>query len=539
MNKITVLIMFLLLSTGIAAHAQEWQWMVSVDSVISQETKANPNAFLWIPPGCKQVRGVVIGQHNMIEEGIFEHPAFRKALAGIGFAEIWITPGPDLVFNFSKGAGEPYNLLMKKLAIASGYTELEFAPIIPIGHSAAASYPWNFAAWAPSRTLAMLSVHGDAPLTNLTGSGQPNPDWGNRTIDGIPGLMVAGEYEWWENRLKPAINYKQQHPAAPISLLADAGRGHFDYSDGLVNYLALFIKKAAQYRLPVNMPLNKYPMLKPIDPQNGWLADRWHRDSLPQAAPAPYAQYKGNRTQAFWYFDKEMADATETYYATARGKKPQYIGFVQDNSLLNFNQKLHARIVGKFEPLADGLTFYISAAYTDTLRKSFSTDHDKQKINITRICGPVVKINDTTFSVRFYRMGLNNPKRTGDIWLLAASNGDAVYKSSVQQFNMRIPLKNEAGEEQHIQFPAIADVTGKTKTIHLNAKADKGLPVYYYIQQGPAVTNGDNIVFTNIPPRSKYPVKVTVVAWQYGRSIEPKIKSAEPVSRTFYITAPL
>lgn len=537
MNKITALIVFVLLNIG-TARAQEWQWMVSADNVISKETNASPNAFLWIPPGCKQVRGVVVGQHNMIEEGIFEHPAFRKALADIGFAEVWITPGPDLVFDFNKGAGETYNLILKKLAGESGYTELEFAPIVPIGHSAAASYPWNFGAWAPSRTLAMLSVHGDAPLTNLTGSGQPNPDWGNRAIDGIPGLMVMGEYEWWENRLAPAIKYKQQHPAAAISLLADAGHGHFDYSDALVHYLALFIKKAAQYRLPVNMPLNKYPVLKPVDPQKGWLADRWHRDSLPQAAAAPYAQYKGNRPQAFWYFDKETADATEKYYAAARGKKAQYIGFVQNNSLLNFNQKQHARIVGKFEPLADGLTFHISAAYTDTLRQTFSADHDKQKINITRICGPVVKINDTTFSVRFYRMGLSNPKRTGDIWLLAGSNGDLVYKSSVQQFNMRIPLKNDAGEEQHIRFPAIADVTRKTKSISLTAKADKGLPVYYYIQQGPAVIQGDNIVLTNLPPRSKYPVKVTVVAWQYGRSTEPKIKSAESVSRTFYIVAP-
>src|SRR4051812_6560737 len=108
MNKITALIAFVLLSAGIAAHAQEWQWMVPVDSVVSKETNANPNAFLWIPPGCKQVRGVVVGQHNMIEEGIFEHPAFRKVLAEIGFAEIWITPGPDLVFNFNKGAGEAY-----------------------------------------------------------------------------------------------------------------------------------------------------------------------------------------------------------------------------------------------------------------------------------------------------------------------------------------------------------------------------------------------------------------------------------------------
>jgi hypothetical protein len=41
---------------------------------------------------------------------------------------------------------------------------------------------------------------------------------------------------------------------------------------------------------------------------------------------------------------------------------------------------------------------------------------------------------------------------------------------------------------------------------------------------------------TAIPPRAKFPVKVTVVAWQYGRSVEPLLKTAEPVTREFYIT---
>ena len=47
----------------------EWQWAVPVD---------NGYAFLWIPPGCDQVRGVMFGQHNMLEEGIMEHPAMRE-----------------------------------------------------------------------------------------------------------------------------------------------------------------------------------------------------------------------------------------------------------------------------------------------------------------------------------------------------------------------------------------------------------------------------------------------------------------------------
>jgi len=61
------------------------------------------------------------------------------------------------------------------------------------------------------------------------------------------------------------------------------------------------------------------------------------------------------------------------------------------------------------------------------------------------------------------------------------------------------------------------------------------MPVYYYVQEGPAEIKENKLIFTPIPLRAKYPVKVTVVAWQYGRSTEPKIQTAEPVSQSFYI----
>ena len=76
-----------------------------------------------------------------------------------------------------------------------------------------------------------------------------------------------------------------------------------------------------------------------------------------------------------------------------------------------------------------------------------------------------------------------------------------------------------------------------TKKVTLKGISDSGLPVYYYIKEGPAEVKGDQLVFTQIPPRAKFPVKVTVVAWQYGRSMEPKVQTAEAVEQSFYITA--
>lgn len=40
------------------------------------------------------------------------------------------------------------------------YIELKYTPVVGIGHSAAASWPYYFGAWNPERTLACISVSG-------------------------------------------------------------------------------------------------------------------------------------------------------------------------------------------------------------------------------------------------------------------------------------------------------------------------------------------------------------------------------------------
>ncbi|NDV79162.1 hypothetical protein [Dysgonomonas sp. 511] len=535
--KIKILSFLILLLIFNNLWAAEWQWSVEIKNAISGETNSNPRAFLWIPSNCKQVRAVIVGQHNMCEETIFEHPVFRKTMADMGFAIIWITPIINQSWDVSSGCQTQFDTMLADLAEVSGYSELKNIPIVPLGHSALATFPWNFAAWNPERTLAVISYHGDAPRTNLTGYGGSNLEWGRtRNIDGIPGLMIEGEYEWWEARVNPALAFRMMYPESCISFLCDAGRGHFDVSDEVVSYISLFLKKAAQYRLPDNQSPDKQPDLAKINNQKGWLAQRWHPNQERRADTAPYAEYKGNRHDAFWYFDKEMAELTEKYYEKSRGKKDQYIGFVQNGQLLNFNEKSHSRYNAKFIPEEDGLTFHLSAVFTDSLHRQQTAGHSpKGKIKIDRINGPIKKTNDTTFMVQFYRMGLNNPKRTGDIWLIAHHDGDKIYKSAVQQINIRIPYPNKEGKKQHITFTPPADVKKGTKSISLDAIADSGLPVYYYVKEGPARIEGNKLIFTKMPPRAKLPLKVSVVAWQYGRLTGEKTQTAEAVERSFYI----
>src|SRR5687768_12924646 len=106
------------------ASAAEYQWSVPVPSVTSEEPGGPPRAFLWIPPTCQRVRAVVVGQHNMLEEPVLEHPAFRAALAELGMAAIWVTPAIDGQFRDGKTSGARFEAMFRALAEESGYPEL-------------------------------------------------------------------------------------------------------------------------------------------------------------------------------------------------------------------------------------------------------------------------------------------------------------------------------------------------------------------------------------------------------------------------------
>jgi len=61
------------------------------------------------------------------------------------------------------------------------------------------------------------------------------------------------------------------------------------------------------------------------------------------------------------------------------------------------------------------------------------------------------------------------------------------------------------GIPQTITFDKIPDVKVGTKSIQLVAKSDAGLPVSYFVVVGPAMVNGDSLVFTKIPSAHQIP----------------------------------
>lgn len=528
---------------GPAATAQVWQWAVPIVGA------RNPDAiaYLWIPENAKKVKGVVLAQHNMEEISILENPLFREEMKSLSFAIVWVSPSFDHLFRFNEGAGEVSNIFLRALADSSGYKELAYVPLVLMGHSAAASWPYYYAAWNPERTLCAISTSGQWPWFR-----DPRfaPDiWGNRNIDYVPCLETMGEYEAAATWSIEGLKERKEHPYMPLSMLACPGEGHFAASGKKVRYISLYIRKAVQYRMPANYTADKPAALIPIDPvHNGWLMEKWKQDKLPTINPAPVRQYKGDTAQAFWFFDEELVRATQQYQQVPLHRKPQLTGIQQDDHIIA-QQHTHLQVHIPFIRQEDGISFRLKGVFLDTVpgeseRPRMQTGlppgavlghaEGKIQVRIEKIAGPVTKINDTTFQFSM-RNGFNCTAGRYSLYLAAVHPGDMQYKPFVQQAEVTLPVCNTEGASQEIFFPAIGNQDSHTRQIILKARASSGLPVGYYIESGPAYIKRDKIIITPVPPAAKYPVKITVVAWQYGRTGTQPVQTAKPVSQSFYL----
>jgi len=533
------------LSSAQIVIAAEWQWSAPVSAESARKGDLS-RAFLWIPPDCKQVRAVVFGQHNMEEIGVFESPVFRRTLAELGFAVVWVAPTFDRNFRFDKGADEKFDRMMAALAEASGYAELATAPLVPCGHSAAASMPWYIAAWKPERVLCGLSFSGQWPYV-------PDPDWAppyaDHSIDSVPGLVTQGEYEWADERIPQGLAIKNAHPLMPLSALGCPADGHFVPLDDKIELLALYLKKAAQYRLPKSSPGSGPVKLNPINvTRTGWLVERYRTGGNPSAPAAPVGEFKGDVSNAFWYFDGELARAVEAFQQKQRGK-PALLGYVQEGKTLPETPGAHHQITLKFLPEADGVTFTLKGTFLDTVpkgrperwagRKAGSAIEPPRTtipITIQRICGPVEHVSADTWRVAFNRASFLGDSRGNEAWFAAVWPGEGDFKRAIQQSMLPLPRRLTEGAVQTIDFPKIKNQPVGVRTLPLKATSDSVLPVGFFVREGPAEIANGVLTFTALPPNAKFPVKVTVVAYQFGRLAEPKIQSAEPVIQEFYLT---
>jgi hypothetical protein len=525
--------LLLLAMTVSQGSATEYQYSATVGS---------RRAYLWIPPQCMRVRGIIMSLSNLLERNWLEDPIIRQAAADEGLGIVWLGPGSRspggspaaLTADMRAGAGEALQKMFKDLADESGYSEIEFAPIIAMGHSANGQFSWNVPNWNADRTIAAIPIK-TVPLPKTLG------------FEGVPLCYIVGETtEWpqyrdgrpgdrdffWPVVRDSAIALRSADANNLIGVVTDPGGGHFDWSEHQARFAALYIRKACRYRLPKNAAATGPVKLNKIDPESGWLTDTGGMEP-DNFEPAPYNQYKGDEKKAYWFFDEETARAAAAFQGDRKKRLRQMLTFAEDGQPLPVAKQGFATL--KFRPESDGLTFKVKGGFlaempAELIGAGDKLGHAEGPIKFRIITGPAVQIGPETFRVQFDRGGMGGP-----IWIQEEHPGDDQYRHAVQPGQMVIPQTLTKGKPQTITFPKIEDRKAGVKTIKLKATSDSGLPVDYYVVAGPAEVEGDVLKLTPIPVRSKRPVKVTVVAYQWGRTIEPLFQTAQPVELSFTI----
>lgn len=377
---------------------------VSFDYVSGEE---GSKACLRLPRGASEVKAVLYCHQNMTEEVLFRSEDFCCKMDSLGVAMAFIQNGSQN-WDVSKGCQERFEQIMTDFANGSGHPEIAMAPIIPFGHSAQATFPWNFAAWNNDRTLCIISYHGDAPRTNLCGYGRENIEWGRtRNIDRIPGLMIEGEYEWWEARVRPALAFRMMYPDSRISFLCDAGKGHFDLSTETQDYIARFIAKA----------------LADPRPEGGEYFSRWFEDGTESLDPH----------DMFWYQDEEMVQLTRERYRQSLGKKMQFLSAMINGEMMVYNPDSHI----KLNALRPGDEFTVEPVFTDSTRCKITSDHAMVRPRVVILSGPVVQTDEYTFRYDPDYFGKDPRRLWSGITLCLEADGDDIYKSAVQELNLR------------------------------------------------------------------------------------------------------
>jgi len=522
--------LFLTGSLASAASAAVFQYAVPVAA-----GKAEGTAFLWVPPEAKQVRGIIMAGMTLMEREFVKDARIRQACADERLAIVFLKCG--------LGAADVPKVLAD-LAEVSGYRELTVAPLLFVGHSAGGPQAKECAIKFASRCFGLVQYRGGVP-----GGTNPVPP-------GIPALMMIGQFdefggtmrddagrESWEDGRDALAAFRALDERNLGSIVVEPGAGHFAWSDRNAAYLALFIRKAAQARIPATWPVDaaKPIALREIDPRDGWLTELPSRTEG-QLAAAHFGEFARPGTNAAWHFDKEMAEASVAYHAIGLAKKDQLIRWTDP-----FHVDAGARFFfNRIQWVGDGQTFEVHPVYAERYPGQYNgsgprwplagqqVGHSTAPIRVRPVGGPVVVAGSNTFRIQCDNLA--PAAEGGRVTFLAFSEGDGEYRYAEQVGMLPRGFSGlKSGKPQQITFAPLGSLKAKSEPVRLNATSDAGMRVEFYVAYGPATVEDGWLKISELPARSRFPIRVKVVAWQFGRGTEPLVQTAPPVEQSIVI----
>ncbi len=502
-----------------------------------------------------------------------------------------------LSFDFTNPTNaNKFDSIIQALAIKSNHPELINAPFIPMAHSAYMDFPFHVAMRDNSKCIAAIPIKSGVPniYTYYKGAGNGGSSFApapTANMNNVPLLFYQGllpetiDNLFKTNPMRPLTqslssgftnayrsgddgsgSYKPQNEYG--GAIIDLAEGHFNALPRAVAIIANFIDKACAYRLPDTLPakVSDKPALKPLNFSKGWLVDQNYFNNKQAGkyfAPAPYNEYKGNKKTALWYLDEALAKTCEQLAVTEYNKKvEQFTIYKPDGTPDTLFESVMSKQIATGPQYTDSLGIMRLKIFSfdkpwpiDTVLfdknnvltgpPSYSTNVLLPGVTQLPITNLPVKtktsascyqhIGNLEYKLRFYRYNPNAGGYTQSYVALYREGNDTVA-ASVRNVRIDRTQSTIPGlQAQTISFPDVPPIAASTRYVLLQAKASSGMPVAYFVRSGPAIVVNNQLIITQIPEGSKFPIPISVAAYQVGRTGVGGVYAAPTVYKTVWI----
>jgi hypothetical protein len=124
-------------------------------------------------------------------------------------------------------------------------------------------------------------------------------------------------------------------------------------------------------------------------------------------------------------------------------------------------------------------------------------------------------VPETRFTLRLSRHRLAPNRGYQMFFLRIFHEGDARFAASGRTVQIAW-APGDAGRPQTVDFPPVPDVPASIQRVELRATSSAGLPVDYFVIQGPGVIRDGGFVPCELPAGGDRSITVTIGAYQRG-----------------------
>jgi hypothetical protein len=274
------------------------------------EKNVKVDGSIVLPRKDLKVRAVIVAINWGLGPEIYEDPQWLglsdKLESGLLLARITNIGRPDsaisqeVVRDAAVGGADGLIMLLQRLAVESRHQELERAPILLWGHSAAGSFAASFAILQPQRTIGFVRYHSHRRGLPLD----------MKVLRGVPALILAGGKDDIAGVEDSEDLWKQGRSlGAPWTFAVEPDAPHgSEQSLKKANDLVIpWITAVFGQRLSPSGAV-----LRRVDDSSGWMGDNRTGDA------APNATFPSSKLEASWLPDEPSSRGWRTVLRATR-----------------------------------------------------------------------------------------------------------------------------------------------------------------------------------------------------------------------------